>query len=110
MQGSELAVCHICGGASGSVTGATLGSKDMALLNNNSRSSRRMTKADQFIRGTKRLRSALTNGVVSTKCEIVEQGPTKSSKDETDGQAVQQCGPKSETPVVDQSKVCIPTF
>ncbi len=46
-QGSKLAICNIYGGANGSVTRATLGSKDMALLNNNSRSSRWVTKVDQ---------------------------------------------------------------
>jgi len=43
-QGSKLAICNIYGGANGSVIKATLGSKDMALLNNNSRSSRWVTK------------------------------------------------------------------
>lgn len=46
MQGSKLTICNIYGGVSGSVLGITLRSKDMALLNNNSRSSKWATKVD----------------------------------------------------------------
>jgi hypothetical protein len=47
MQGSKLAICNIYGGVSGSVIGVTLRSKYMALLNNNFRSLRWVTKVDQ---------------------------------------------------------------
>ncbi|CAM6060919.1 unnamed protein product [Sphagnum tenellum] len=108
-QGSELAICHICGDETGGiVTGAqnAVASKDMGSLNSNTRSSTRAMKADQSLRGTKRLRSALTNGALPAKGEIVEKRPAKSCKDETDGHVLQQ--PKPDTPVSDQGKLDVP--
>ncbi len=105
-QGSELAICHICGDETGGiVTGAqnAVASKDMGSLNSNTRSSTRAMKADHSLRGTKRLRSALTNGALPAKGEIVEKRPAKSCKDETDGHVLQQSKP--DTPVSDQGKV-----
>ncbi|CAM6008950.1 unnamed protein product [Sphagnum balticum] len=108
-QGSELAICHICGDETGGiVTGAqnAVASKDMGSLNSNTRSSTRAMKADHSLRGTKRLRSALTNGALPAKGEIVEKRPAKSCKDETDGHVLQQTKP--DTPVSDQGKLDVP--
>lgn len=75
------------------------------------RNSRRAAKQDQSARGAKRLRSALTNGGVAAKPEIVDKRPAKSVKEEESEVQATQSGEKMDlaSPEVNKVRlVCMP--